>query len=961
MHREWLVRLPLVCSVLVFFFEGTDGLKYLACFKENSITDRLLKGAQEEFRQSLSPDICMSFCKTKGMRYFGLEYSFECFCSNERPSLKNTADEDECDMKCEGNPRETCGGALRISVYDSEEDLSNVRYIGCYKEKSAQARLMTGAQKDFQGSLTNQKCIDYCKERHFSYAATQFKYQCFCSNERPHFKSSAEEDECNQPCDGNSEETCGGGYRLSVYDLYDTSTDNVFANYMGCYSISPYQRDLLPNRKDYFKQLLTPEYCVGYCYRKGLRFAGMAHGSLCFCGNQLEPNNRVSDRQCDVPCSGDSKLKCGGTQMITMYHTEISDQSEEGKLLGCFEDNGNLRVLSGLQITFKETNTPRLCLNVCLQLGFKFAGVQYGVECFCGNRPPMAESERSESECSLPCPGDRLKMCGGGWRLLVFNTGKNTSIKPASVLLNARPTVYTPTATTTTQRPTTTVTTRRSTVTTRRTTSTETTRRPQTQQFGTAKPQTNPWLSNQGTTTPNPWVNQGAQTTTPQPQNPWVSNQGTQTNFNEENTSNKKPGYNPQQQQRPTGNNQQAENQYQQGGSALQGENPWQQENNQYQSGLITNQQISGSNNQQKPNTPPTDFETLGAADRTTSKPTCVRSVTEVKGENVCRGQVLFHDDFSEGSRINKYKWTHEVIMPWTPDYEFVVYQKSNKNSFLRNQKLFIKPTLLNDDFVKRGLLELESCTGLLHSEECRRQGATYNIIPPIESARLTTKDTITFKYGKVQIRAKLPVGDWIVPEIWLEPKRKDYGTGAYASGRVRIAMARGNPNLEYDGRDIGSRQLEVGILMGVDENIRARTIIRDKVDGWWRSFHNYTLIWTPDNLQFLVDGQYQESIVSPGRPLYQLAGFDDEVGETWSRGSLIAPFDKEFYVTLGLSVGGMRDFPDECRSSGHAKPWRNMAVKAMASFWEDRQWWQRTWDEESSALQVESVTITAL
>ncbi|CAB0005474.1 unnamed protein product [Nesidiocoris tenuis] len=594
---------------------GSDGLKYLACFKENSITDRLLKGAQEEFRQSLSPDICMSFCKTKGMRYFGLEYSFECFCSNERPSLKNTADEDECDMKCEGNPRETCGGALRISVYDSEEDLSNVRYIGCYKEKSAQARLMTGAQKDFQGSLTNQKCIDYCKERHFSYAATQFKYQCFCSNERPHFKSSAEEDECNQPCDGNSEETCGGGYRLSVYDLYD--------------------------------------------------------------------------------------------------------QSEEGKLLGCFEDNGNLRVLSGLQITFKETNTPRLCLNVCLQLGFKFAGVQYGPTTTVTTRRSTVTTRRTTStETVRPASKPKPKPVTSKptYRPNLGSDKLNQTKNPSAA---SRPG------------------------------QTSATRRPQTQQFGTAKPQTNPWLSNQGTTTPNPWVNQGAQTTTPQPQNPWVSNQGTQTNFNEDNTSNKKPGYNPQQQQRPTGNNQQAENQYQQGGSALQGENPWQQENNQYQSGLITNQQISGSNNQQKPNTPPTDFETLGAADRTTSKPTCVRSVTEVKGENVCRGQVLFHDDFSEGSRINKYKWTHEVIMPWTPDYEFVVYQKSNKNSFLRNQKLFIKPTLLNDDFVKRGLLELE-------------------------------------------------------------------------------------------------RQLEVGILMGVDENIRARTIIRDKVDGWWRSFHNYTLIWTP-------------------------------------------------------------------------------------------------------------------
>jgi beta-glucanase (GH16 family) len=29
-----------------------------------------------------------------------------------------------------------------------------------------------------------------------------------------------------------------------------------------------------------------------------------------------------------------------------------------------------------------------------------------------------------------------------------------------------------------------------------------------------------------------------------------------------------------------------------------------------------------------------------------------------------------------------------------------------------------------------------------------------------------------TFMYGKVEVKAKLPLGDWLWPAIWLLPKR---------------------------------------------------------------------------------------------------------------------------------------------------------------------------------------------
>jgi len=46
----------------------------------------------------------------------------------------------------------------------------------------------------------------------------------------------------------------------------------------------------------------------------------------------------------------------------------------------------------------------------------------------------------------------------------------------------------------------------------------------------------------------------------------------------------------------------------------------------------------------------------------------------------------------------------------------------------------------------------------------------------PIASARLRTAETFSFKYGRVEIKAKLPKGDWMWPAIWMLPKNNEYG-----------------------------------------------------------------------------------------------------------------------------------------------------------------------------------------
>ena len=58
-------------------------------------------------------------------------------------------------------------------------------------------------------------------------------------------------------------------------------------------------------------------------------------------------------------------------------------------------------------------------------------------------------------------------------------------------------------------------------------------------------------------------------------------------------------------------------------------------------------------------------------------------------------------------------------------------------------------------------------------------------------SARLDTKDQLSYCYGKLIVRAKLPVGQGLWPAIWLLPQQQAYGPWP-ASGEIDIMEAKG-------------------------------------------------------------------------------------------------------------------------------------------------------------------------
>lgn len=122
----------------------------------------------------------------------------------------------------------------------------------------------------------------------------------------------------------------------------------------------------------------------------------------------------------------------------------------------------------------------------------------------------------------------------------------------------------------------------------------------------------------------------------------------------------------------------------------------------------------------------------------------------------------------------------------------------SENNSFVRHGHLYIVPTLTSDVIGYNNIFDgytynLTGCTDA-NSTSCGTvSNATLKtVIPPVMSARVHTRQPYSIQYGRVEISAKLPRGDWLWPALWMLPVNETYGAWP-RSGEIDIMEARGN------------------------------------------------------------------------------------------------------------------------------------------------------------------------
>ena len=241
----------------------------------------------------------------------GVEYSSECYCGNKINSAQGAAPvtDGRCKMPCAGDSSELCGGSYGLNLYVAGQ---GNQYLGCAVDQSA--RTLNGPNTA-SNDMTPDKCLAFCGTG-YPLAGVEYGTECYCGG--PDVKVGASG--CATPCGGDKSQTCGGTWRLSVYN--NTNYFPAVAKsgisgytYRGCYQDTN-QRVLAGYVTGGSGN--TQETCVAACKSRGYRVAGVEYGRECWCGGSVPPT-KAPEGDCNMVCAGDQGELCGGSLRLGVF------------------------------------------------------------------------------------------------------------------------------------------------------------------------------------------------------------------------------------------------------------------------------------------------------------------------------------------------------------------------------------------------------------------------------------------------------------------------------------------------------------------------------------------------------------------------------------------------------------------------------------------------------------------
>jgi beta-glucanase (GH16 family) len=145
-------------------------------------------------------------------------------------------------------------------------------------------------------------------------------------------------------------------------------------------------------------------------------------------------------------------------------------------------------------------------------------------------------------------------------------------------------------------------------------------------------------------------------------------------------------------------------------------------------------------------------------------------------------------------------------------------------------------------------------------------------------STRMITKNKKFFKFGRIDIRAKMPKGKGIWPALWMLGSNID-AVSWPACGEMDILEMLGHePNKIYGTMHWGNTFLSHG------SKGNSYTLGSGSFD---QQFHVYSLIWKQDDIRVLVDDQEYVHVTSL-----------DVAGSNY-------PFNSNFFFIFNIAVGG--------------------------------------------------------
>lgn len=213
--------------------------------------------------------------------------------------------------------------------------------------------------------------------------------------------------------------------------------------------------------------------------------------------------------------------------------------------------------------------------------------------------------------------------------------------------------------------------------------------------------------------------------------------------------------------------------------------------------------------------------------------------------------KLVWQENFN-GNRLDTSTWNYEVNDEGGGNHEWQYYTARDTNAYVKDGLLHIRG--LKEDYLTRHYT----------------------------SARLTTSKKADFTFGKMEIRAKLPLGPGMWPAIWMMPTDSKFGPWPL-SGEIDIMEIKGQtPDTLYGTMHYGPAP--------PNNRYKGGKLVRPVPGGWGDDFHVYSIIWQKDKIEWLVDGiKYHEGTI---------ADITNKKGVPY-------PYNERFHFIVNLAVGG--------------------------------------------------------
>jgi beta-glucanase (GH16 family) len=222
--------------------------------------------------------------------------------------------------------------------------------------------------------------------------------------------------------------------------------------------------------------------------------------------------------------------------------------------------------------------------------------------------------------------------------------------------------------------------------------------------------------------------------------------------------------------------------------------------------------------------------------------------------------RLVWSDEFN-GSSVNTNHWGFDV---------------GNGGNGWGNHELEFYTSRPENVFVRHGLLHIVARREFYHD---------FNYT----SARLKTRGRFCQKYGRFELRARLPQGKGYWPAFWLMPEHEVYG-GWAASGEIDVMENKGdNPRNVLGTIHYGGPSPRNTHSHGPSYNFPPGDSVAN--------FHIYAVEWTKRAIRWFVDDHLYET---------QTAWWSASTPKL--RNPYPAPFNQPFFIIMNLAVGGNFD-----------------------------------------------------